>query len=263
MILQSLQFIPFCVQKMIIYQIVARILEGLFLSMTLFTSLMRTSWPMKILIVILLCTLKHLRKSDRSTENGITFPHPVKNPSAFPAKINITVLWMTSIALISLWIRTISGTWFRRLLCHSTTLLINTLCPISTLNQQLTNLEQTQIRCSLHCERWTVKGRDCASTLHSFKKISYWTDEWTKQLLRLKSWVISGNPEQWMEFRRLWWTVFVIKCSHLFHLFEFYCLLVQYLLFFFENLIPLFPFFDDFEWEVKLHRQLLYKVTLP
>ena len=72
----------------------------------------------------------------------------------------------------------------------------NTLCSISTLNQQLNNLEQTHIRCSLHCERWTVKGRDCASALHSFKEITYRTDEWTKQLLRLKSWVISGSPEQ-------------------------------------------------------------------
>ena len=52
------------------------------------------------------------------------------------------------------------------------------------------------------------------------------TDEWTKQLLRLKSWVISGSPEQWMELHLLWWTVIVSKCSYLFHLFDFYCLLV-------------------------------------
>ena len=32
--------------------------------------------------------------------------------------------------------------------------MIDTICPISTLNQQLTNLEQTHIRCSLHSERW-------------------------------------------------------------------------------------------------------------
>ena len=43
--------------------------------------------------------------------------------------------------------------------------------------QQLTHLEQTHIRCSLHCEQWTVKGKDCASLLHSFKEITYWTDE--------------------------------------------------------------------------------------
>ena len=30
-------------------------------------------------------------------------------------------------------------------------------CSITILNQQLTNLEQTYIRCSLHCEGWTVK----------------------------------------------------------------------------------------------------------
>ena len=35
--------------------------------------------------------------------------------------------------------------------------MIDTLCPISTLNQQLTNLEQNHVRCSLHCEGGTVK----------------------------------------------------------------------------------------------------------
>ena len=41
-------------------------------------------------------------KLDRSTENRITFPDPVKNPKAFPAMINISVLLMSCIALISL-----------------------------------------------------------------------------------------------------------------------------------------------------------------
>ena len=137
------------------------------------TSLMRrTSWPMKILIVVLLSTMKPLQNIERSTENGITFPYPVKNPSAFPVTIGITVLLMSSITLICFWTRTIYGTWFQQLLCHSITLMIDTLCPISTLNQQLTNLEQTHIRCFLPCEGWTVKGRDCASALHSFNKIT-------------------------------------------------------------------------------------------
>ena len=34
---------------------------------------------------------------------------------------------------------------------------VHTLRSISTLNQQLNNLEQTHIHSSLHCERWTVK----------------------------------------------------------------------------------------------------------
>ena len=34
---------------------------------------------MEILIVVLLSNLKLLQKADRSTENGITFPDPVKN----------------------------------------------------------------------------------------------------------------------------------------------------------------------------------------
>ena len=134
--------------------------------------------------------------------------------------------------------------------------MIDTLCPISTLNQQLTNLEQTHIRCFLHCEGWTVKGRDCASALHFFNEITYQTEEWTKQFLLLNSWVISRNPEQGMEFHRLWWTVSLFKCSYLFQLFDFYCLLVQYLLFFEKLLL-----FDDLEWGVKVHWQLPCKVT--
>ena len=32
-------------------------------------------------------------------------------------------------------------------------------------------LRRDPIRCSHHCEQWTVKGRDCESGLHSFKEI--------------------------------------------------------------------------------------------
>ena len=46
-------------------------------------------------------SLKILQSLDRSTENRITFPDPVKNPNAFPATINISVLLMSRIALIS------------------------------------------------------------------------------------------------------------------------------------------------------------------
>ena len=149
-----------------------------------------------------------------------------EKPQCIPSNDQQSVLWLSCIALISLWTRTNYGTWFQQHFCHSATLMIHTLCSISTLNQQLNNLEQTHIRCSLHYERWTVKGRDCASVLHSFKEITYRTDEWTKQLLRLKSWVISESPEQWLELHLLWWTVIVAKCIYLFHLFDFYCLLV-------------------------------------
>ena len=217
---------------------------------------------MKILIVVLLFTLKLQQKSERSTENGNTFPDLLKNPNSFPVTIGITVLLMSSITPIAFRTCTIYGTWLQQLLCLSITLMIDTLCPISTLNQQLTNLEQTHIRSSLHCEGCTAKGRDYASALHSFKGITYLTDEWTKQLLRLKSWVISGSPDQWMEFHRLWWTVTVFKCRYLLQLFDFFCLLVQYLFFFWKSTF-LFLSFDDFEWEVEVHWQLLCKVTLP
>ena len=165
----------------------------------------------------------------------------MKNGNAFLATINIPVLLTSSIRIISFWTCTIYGTWFRQLLCHSTMLRMQTLYSISTLNQQPNNLEQTRIRCFLHCERWTVKSRDCASVLHSLEKITYRTDEWTKQLLRLKCWVVSGSPEQRMEFQCLWWLVFVFKCSYLFQLFDFSCLMVQLLLFFENLLFCLFP----------------------
>ena len=178
---------------------------------------------MKILIVVLLFTLKLLQKTERSAENGITIPDPVncEKSKCIPSNDRHNCFIDEQHNLISFWTRTIYGTWFQQLSCHSITLMIDTLCPISTLNQQLTNLEQTHIRCSLLCEGWTVKRSDCASALHSFNEITYQTDEWTKQLLRLKSWVISGNPERWMEFRRLWWTVIVFKCSQLLHLSDF------------------------------------------
>ena len=139
-----------------------------------------------VLIALLLSNLKLLQKSDRSTDNGITLPHPVKNPSTFPTTIGTTVLLMSSIPLISLWTRTICGTWLQQLLCHSTTLIIEPLCPVSTLNQQLINLEQTHIQCYFRCERRTVKGRDCAPALHCFQEITYRMDERNKQLLWLK-----------------------------------------------------------------------------
>ena len=40
------------------------------------------------------------KKRDRSTENGITFPDPVKNLSAIPTTINITVPLMSSKSLL-------------------------------------------------------------------------------------------------------------------------------------------------------------------
>ena len=61
--------------------------------------------------------------------------------------------------------------------------------------------------------------RESASALASFKKTTYWTDEWTRQLLPLKrkSWEIFGIPEQGMRFHGLWWTVVVFfNCSYLF-----------------------------------------------
>ena len=47
------------------------------------------------------------------------------------------------------------------------------------------------------------KGKDCVSAVLSFNELTFQRDERTKQLLRLKILVISGNTEHWMEFHRL------------------------------------------------------------
>ena len=119
---------------------------------------------------------------------------------------------MSSIALSFFWPRTFYGTCLQQLLRHSTTIMIDTLYLISTLNQQLTNLEQTHIRCSLHCERWTVKGKDCASALRSFQR-NYLPDGRVNETVATVK-ELSGlwSPGQWMELHLLWWTVFVSKC---------------------------------------------------
>ena len=172
-------------------------------------------------------TLKLPQKSNSSTENGKTFPLLVNNPSASQVTISVTVLLIRSIPLMFFWARTIYVTWIQQLLSHSTNVTMENLCPISTFKQQFTNLQQTYIRWSLHCERWTVKRKDCSSVLHSFRKITYRRDDWGKQLLLLKNWVIPGSLEQWMEVHHLWWHVVVFKCSSLVWLFDFYCLLVR------------------------------------
>ena len=149
---------------------------------------------------------------------------------------------MSSIALISFWPRTFYGTCLQQLLRHSSTIMIDTLYPISTLNQQLTNLEQTHIRCSLPCERWTVKGKDCASALRSFKEILYRRMNERNSCYGWKvAWSLETRSNGW-NTARLWWTVLAFKYSYLFQLFDFYCLLVQYLLFlkhyFFVSFLP-------------------------
>ena len=89
----------FCIQKMILYQYGATIPKRLFLWMTICTSLMRTSWLMHILIVVLLSILKLLQKSDRSTENGIIFTRSCEKLKCIPTNDKETVSLMSSITL--------------------------------------------------------------------------------------------------------------------------------------------------------------------
>ena len=127
--------------------------------------------------------------------------------------INATVLLVRCIPRIFFQTATIYGTWIGQPLWHSTTLLMRTLYPSSILKQKLTNLEQAFVRCSLHCDRWTVKGNKCASVLLFFIFTTYRTDDWTKQFLRLKRWVIFGSIEQTMEFHCFWRAVIVFNYS--------------------------------------------------
>ena len=94
-----------------------------------------------------------------------------------------------------------------------------------------------------------------------FRKFTNRTDEWRKQLLRLKNWMISGSPEQRMEFHRFWSTVVVFKSSF-FWVVWFLLLTGANFLFFCKFTFP-FLFFHDFEWDVKIIQQLLFKITFP
>ena len=164
MVLQRLQFFLLYVEKMILYQILVGLSERLFPPMTLCASLVG-----KLTYVNSDCSLTFLHedpiKNRQINRKVSTFPDPVENSSAIPGMIYKTVPLMSNKHVISFWTRDVCGTWFQQLLSHSATQMIETPSPISTLNQELTNLEQTLTRCSLHYERWTVKGKDCASAL--------------------------------------------------------------------------------------------------
>ena len=265
LILQSLQFILFCVKKMILYQIVARSSKRLFLSMTLCTSLLKrtsktyeefdcgiTFYP-KIPTKIRQ-TNRERNYISRPCEKSKCIPSNDRHNRFFHGQQNSSILlkryilWdMDTAALMSL-----NHTNDRYSLSNQS--------PQQTTHQHRTN--SYPVFSSLRRMDSQTKGLHSTSVLHSYNEITYQADEWTKQLQRLKSWVISGNPEQWMEFRRLWWTVIVFKCSYLFHLFDFCCLAGAKIVVSLENLPFLFPFFDDFEWAVKINRHFLCKVTL-
>ena len=189
---------------------------------------------MSILIVVLLSTRKLLQKTRRIDREGNCICRSCEEPKCIPSNdqhicsndeqhssyiyLNPYILWdLAPAALMSL--NPTNDTY--SLSNHYTQ---------PTIRQSRTN--SYSVFFSLRT--MYKKGRDCASAWHSFEETTYRTDEWTKQLLRLKIWVISGSPEQWMEFRRLWWPVIVFKCGCLFQLFDFYCLLLQFV---FENLL--------------------------
>ena len=112
-------------RRLVVFQIMIIISRRRFLSMTWCTLLMRRkSWPMYILVAVLLFTLKLLQTSKGSTENGKTLPDPVKKPSASQMKIPITVLLLISKTLITFWTRTIYGIRIQQLFWHFTTLLM-------------------------------------------------------------------------------------------------------------------------------------------
>ena len=128
--------------------------------------------------MVLLSTLKLLQKSSRSTENRITFSRSCEKPKCLPGnnQLNCSIdehfisniflnpynFWdMVPAALMSF-----SHTNDRYSMSNHH--------PQPTTHQPRTNSYPV---CSLHCERWTVKGRDCASALLSFKENTHRTDE--------------------------------------------------------------------------------------
>ena len=185
--------------------------------------------------MVLLSCLKLLQKSDRSTENGKPQWIPSNDQHVCPvdeqhsSNIFLTpyILWdMSPPALTSL-------------NHNNDRYSISNQYPQPTTHQPRTN--SYPVLSSLRMMNSKREGLRVSFAF--FQGITYRTDEWTKQLLRLTSWVIFENPELWMEFRRLWWTLIAFKCSYLFQLFDFYCLLVQYFLF-----LKIYFFVSFFSW---------------
>ena len=96
MIRQSLHFILFCVRQKILYQIVVDCQKEV---------VHFIDEENMVTYVDCDCGITFFpetpKKRGRSTENGITFPDPVKNRKAFPARINTLVLLISSKALLS------------------------------------------------------------------------------------------------------------------------------------------------------------------
>ena len=182
--------------------------------------------------MVLLSTLKLLRKSDRSTENWTAFPDLVKNPSAFPSPINITVLLMSSIPVKSFWIRAINGARFQQLLCHSTTLVIETLS--SPYPQPTPHQPRTDSYLVFSSLRTIDSERKGLHVSFSFFQKNYLPDGRVRETVatveELSDFWKSG-AQQWMHFCRLWWVVIVHMCNFLFQLFDIYSSQVQNLLF--------------------------------
>ena len=201
MILQGLQFIQFCVWKMILYQIVVRMSKRLFF----YDVVHFIDEENMMTYVDFDCAFTFFPETPTKVRQ-IIFLNPYN-------------LWdMVPATLMSLNRTNFTYSMFNQ-------------CPQPTTQQP--RRDSYPVFSSLRTMDSKKKGLRVS---FAFFQITYRTDEWTKQLLRLKTWVISGSPEQWMEFHRLWSTVIVFKCSYLFQLFDFYCLMVRYLLFS-ENLL--------------------------
>ena len=85
----------------------------------------------------------------------------------------------------------------KQLFWHSNTLKIGTLCPISILNRRHLEIERTFFAVFIIAKEGQWKEVIARQFCILSKKIAHRTDEWTTQLLRLRSWVIFGSSEQW------------------------------------------------------------------
>ena len=133
----------------------------------------------------------------------------MKNPNAFQVTINIPVVLLNSIPLISFEPVPFNKTSIQLLLCHSTKLMIGTLCPISTLERHLIKLEHTYIRCSLHCDRWIVKEQGRKQTYSYTGSPRHWLRDVTYHGLDTNE-NLRCLIEKW--FSRHLWVKTNLKC---------------------------------------------------
>ena len=182
-----------------------------------------------MLIWIKLSIFKLIQKPSVQTENANILPDPVKTTHLSKVIFNATVTRKRALHLTSLWIPENHETRIQQLLCHPIKLLIRIFWIFKnpqTLAQkrkviiypELSSVRLMEIKKKEQRINFAFFGRKDLQHRRVNVKIATW-----------ESWLVTGSPEQGLEFCRFprTPTVIICRCKCLFLLPDFYRQLVQ------------------------------------